>query len=114
MISYDAYKIIPDRIKAFMLLPMYVKNEEEYNEIMSMKVEVVERPIMTTHDLAKILLENEDCPFELYVNRHSYNTESHRYSHGQIKLGIDKNGNMCIGNYSDDVYYEGKITKNIK
>ncbi|MCK9428510.1 MAG: hypothetical protein M0R17_00685 [Candidatus Omnitrophica bacterium] len=46
------------------------------------------RETITSHQLAKALLEDEDLPILMIVNGHTYSSEAHKYSHGEIKLGI--------------------------
>lgn len=42
---------------------------------------------MTSHELAKILLENDDLPIAVFANNHTYSSKSDSCSHGTLKVG---------------------------
>lgn len=46
---------------------------------------------MTSHELAKVLLANEDLPVELRVYGHSYSSLNHAFSHGPLQVRVGEN-----------------------
>lgn len=65
---------------------------------------------MTSHKLAKLLLENSDLPIALFVNNHTYHFKTDRISHGKISVGINENysgKHLIIGNF-DEEYFNGR------
>jgi len=57
---------------------------------------------MTTHELAKLLLENGDLPVSLHVNNLTYISKSDESSHGGVRVGLIHTymgDHICIGNF---------------
>ncbi len=58
---------------------------------------------MTSHELAKILLDHADLPVGTYANNHFYSNSSHWDSHGPLRVAFDPDGwgapQVIIGNF---------------
>ena len=51
---------------------------------------------MKSHELAKILLENENLPVATHANNHEYNSEDNRLTHGKLQIGLYKSDYSTI------------------
>lgn len=58
---------------------------------------------MLSHELAEILLKNDNLPIATHANNHSYCSKGDEVSHGKCKVGILKHYNglhIIVGNIS--------------
>lgn len=58
---------------------------------------------MTTHELARILLKNEDLPIATHANNHTYMSKADAFTHGKVRIGVLETysgPHVVIGNFS--------------
>lgn len=70
---------------------------------------------MLSHDLAKILLENENYSIAIQAYKHHYNSDIDKHSHGSLKIFINNHRDceILITPDSDIPYNQMNVVKQI-
>jgi hypothetical protein len=71
---------------------------------------------VSSHELARILLANEDLPIAVHVSGHTYSSKADAVSHGPLEIGILRHyagRHIVIGNMLECIQDAGNMKMEI-